>query len=182
MNKAKDLLAQAGYGPSKPLKTTMLMATLAELPQSQDVQEAIANYWRNIGVQVELQTIDRAQDAQKTRDLLYDNHFAIMVAPSDQFLGTFVYNTYHDRARGSVVEVPAVDEWYNTKVRTELDEAKREAAWKEQGERIFTSFQHVPLFWMPVEMTYNPQIVGEYTFPGSISGLYTHLETVKAAK
>ena len=86
------------------------MATLAELPQSQDVQEAIANYWRNIGVQVELQTIDRAQDAQKTRDLLYDNHFAIMVAPSDQFLGTFVYNTYHDRARGSVVEVPAVDE------------------------------------------------------------------------
>ena len=136
VNKAKDLLAQAGYGPGKPLKTNMLMATLAELPQSQDVQEAIANYWRNAGVQVELQTVDRAQDAQKTRDLGYDNHFAIMVAPSDQFLGTFVYNTYHDRARGSVVEVPAVDEWYNTKVRTELDEAKREAAWKEQGERI----------------------------------------------
>jgi peptide/nickel transport system substrate-binding protein len=180
--KAKELLAQAGYGLAKPLKTNLIMATLAELTQSQDVQEAIANYWRSAGVQVELLNVDRTQDATKTRNLEYDNHFAIMVAPSDQFLGSFVYNTYHERARGSVVETPAVDEWYNTKVRPELDEAKRESAWRELGERIFTSYQHIPLFWMPVEMTYNPNVVGEYIFPGSISGLYTHLETVKAAR
>jgi len=180
--KAKDLLAQAGYGPAKPLKTTMILSTLAEAPQSQDVQEAIANYWRQAGVQVELLSVDRTQDATKTRNLDYDNHFAIMAAPSDQFLGTFVYNTYHERARGSVVEVPAVDDWYNTKVRPELDETKRITAWREMGERIFTSYQHIPLFWIPVEMTYDPRIVGSYVFPGSISGLYTHLETVKAAK
>ena len=81
--------------------------------------------------------MDRAEETRRNNAQEFSNHVSPWVAPSDQFLGTFVYNTYHDRARGSVVEVPAVDEWYNTKVRTELDEAKREAAWKEQGERIF---------------------------------------------
>ncbi len=181
--KAKQLVADAGYGPNKPLNITMQLVNLAELPNSQDIQEAIANYWRAAGMAVKLETLDRAEDVRRANAFEFSSHANIFVAPSDQWLGTFIFNTYTSRPPApNVVHVPAIDDFFNSKLRPELDDQKQEALWRQLGDLMFAAHQHVPLFYLPVQITYNPKIVGEYVFPGSISGLYTHLETVKAAK
>lgn len=180
--RARALLQEAGYGPTNPLRTNVLLVTLAETPQSQDVQEAIAGYWRAIGVEVNLLSIDRAEVSRRDRALEFDNHISIMTAPSNQILGVRVYNTYTVANRGTKVEIPEVDDLFNKKVQVELDERRQEEVWRELGEALFRHHQIIPLYWLPVEVMYDPKIVASWEFPGSISGLYSNLETVKAAR
>lgn len=40
----------------------------------------------------------------------------------------------------------------------------------------------MPLFWLPQEAVANSSIVGEYPFPGNVTGIWTHLEYIKAAR
>ena len=63
-----------------------------------------------------------------------------------------------------------------------LDEKKIEDSWRDLGEVLFTQHKFVPLFWLPVEIAVNPQIVGDWVLPGSISGSFTHTEYIKAAR
>jgi hypothetical protein len=39
----------------------------------------------------------------------------------------------------------------------------------------------MPMFWLRAEAGVNPKYIAEYTFPGSITGFFTHLEYVKLA-
>jgi len=92
-----------------------------------------------------------------------------------------VFNTYFNRpSNGHAVQIPEIDTLFQ-RVRAELDDTKQEALWRQLGDLLFDSVQQVPLYWLPVEVMYNPRIVASYTFPGSTSGLYTKLETIKAA-
>ncbi len=180
--RARALLQEAGYGPGKPLTTNIILTNLGELPNTPDILEAVAGYWRQVGVQVNLLTIDRAEDTRRNNAQEFNNHISPWVAPSDQFLGAFIFNSYSNRPpAGDVVYAPDVDEAFQ-KVRAELDDKKQDDLWRQYGEAQFRAVQHMPMFYLPVEVVYNPKIISEYIFPGSISGLYTHLETVKAAR
>jgi hypothetical protein len=63
-----------------------------------------------------------------------------------------------------------------------LDEDKIDQIWTRAGDAVFNLHKYVPLFWLPTEVTVNPNIVGDYLFPGSISGSWTHVENIKAAR
>ena len=39
----------------------------------------------------------------------------------------------------------------------------------------------MPLYWLPAEVVVDPKIVGDYVFPGSISGTWTHMQNIKPA-
>ena len=105
-----------------------------------------------------------------------------LIGTFNQFLGAFIFNTYSNRPQGGdVVQLPEVDDAFQ-KVRAELDEKKQDELWRAYGNAQFNTVQQIPMFFLPVEVVYNPKIVAEYVFPGSISGLYTHLEYVKAAR
>ena len=43
-----------------------------------------------------------------------------------------------------------------------LDEKKQDELWRKVGEINFTQHKHIPLFWNPVEVMYDPKIVGDY--------------------
>ena len=38
------------------------------------------------------------------------------------------------------------------------------------------------MLWLPPEAVYNPNFVSGYNFPGSVTGLWTHLELIGAAQ
>jgi hypothetical protein len=42
-------------------------------------------------------------------------------------------------------------------------------------------WSEIPLFWLFVEATVNPRFIADYTFPGTITGFFTHLEYIKLA-
>ena len=76
------------------------------------------------------------------------------------------------------LEVNAVLQKLNATVETE----KQEPLWRQLGDLMFKKHMNIQLFWLPAEVAYNKQIVADYGFPGSISGLWTHVHTIKAAR
>ena len=61
--------AEAGHGPNNPLKTNMLLSYQTGFPEGLDVQEAIIGYWKAVGVETKLITVDRAIDVAHRRGL-----------------------------------------------------------------------------------------------------------------
>ena len=40
----------------------------------------------------------------------------------------------------------------------------------------------INVLWLPSEAVVNPKFVGAYQYPGNITGTWTHVENIKAAK
>ncbi len=175
--KAKALLAEAGYGPNKPLVTNLQMIDLPQYPGTLDLIEAVANYWRAVGVDPKLVTMDAAQRAALTRELKFSNDFVVSATSSVEFIGVSAYWTSVPPRGGA--EDPVVDGLF-IKLRSELDAQKREAMWRQLGDESYKKHMSINLFWLPAEATFNPQFVADYPWPGNISGTWTHVEYIKA--
>ena len=179
--KARALLAEAGYGPSNPLKHNLILVTTAYFAAAQDMAEAISGYWRAIGVDVNLQITDGAQRQLLTRSLELNNHSEVVGTSVRQLRGISVYGARSTLSTQNGVGLPETDVIFEQKVRVAVDPQKAEEAWSEFGNLAYERFMHVPLFWIPSEAVVDQNVVADYIFPGTITGLYTHVEYIKAA-
>jgi hypothetical protein len=68
------------------------------------------------------------------------------------------------------------------KIQQELDTDKHAPYWQELGDRAFELHSNIPLFWLPAEAVLAPSVVADYPWPASISGTWTHVENLKAAR
>jgi peptide/nickel transport system substrate-binding protein len=177
---ARSLLAEAGYGPSKPLKHAIILRPNSFFTAVLDMAEAIAGYWRAIGVDVELVQMDGQQIELKTRKLEWDNHSVIIVSSVRQLLGFGVYNAASTIGARAGLELPETDDLYENQIRLTLDPPRYDALWRQLGDMAFERHMNVPLFWIPAEASVDPRIVADYQFPGNISGTYTHPEYIKS--
>ena len=59
---------------------------------------------------------------------------------------------------------------------------KQDPLFRKAGDIVFDKYLSLPLFWLRAQATVNPRIVDDYVFPGTISGTWTHVENIKAAK
>ncbi len=185
LNAAKQLLAEAGYGPNNPVKITHQLVITPGLPAASDIGEAVANYWRQAGVQVELQNVETATQLALNREGKLTRHTWVQATNSNQWVGIYNFGTSFGRVPSnkgnSGPEMQEVDRILMG-ISNTLDEKKIEDSWRDLGEVLFTQHKFVPLFWLPVEIAVNPQIVGDWVLPGSISGSFTHTENIKAAR
>jgi hypothetical protein len=46
---------------------------------------------------------------------------------------------------------------------------------QEATDVIYDEFLSIPLFWVPVHVVANPEVVDDWVFPGTVSGAYTHM-------
>ncbi len=181
--KAKALLAEAGYGPGNPLKTNVGIRVSTTIANAPDVEEAIAQYWRAAGVDVNMITTEVAQQTAEVRAFKWTNHFYVDASSTVQLFAwpnrasdLFTWpgqggNNYFDRDTNVI----------NEKLMREMNEDKQAKLMHDLGELNYTRFGSVPLFFMPVEALYNPQVVKEWTFPGPLWAAWTHTEYIKAA-
>lgn len=178
---ARQLLAEAGYGPSKPLTHTIFLRKLPFFPAATDMGEAIATYWRAIGVDVKLSQEDDAIYSAKSRRLEYDNHSHVYVTSVRQLLGFGVFNSGTSIGTRSGTELPETDEVFE-RVRVTIDPKASDTLWRQLGNMAYERYMTVPLFWIPARAVVNPDIVASYVFPGTITGTYTHVENIKGAR
>lgn len=175
--KARALLAEVGQ---PGLRTSMIIRPLPNFSGAEDVSEAIAGYWRAIGVDVQLLQIDGAEIVAAQRTLKYDNHFLIVGTSAPQTNGFGVYNT---SVFGNYLGFQHPDLQAGIKrVQVELDAAKRGDLWRQLGNRAYELHPDIPLFWLPAEAVVNPQVVADYVWPGSLTGTWTHPQNIKAAR
>ncbi len=173
---AKKLLADAGKTGAK---IQLLQQPVSGFAGAEDMFEAIAGMWRQAGIDVEILTPDPATITTVNRQLGYRNHVSVAATSAGQLVSTFYHSTME--TRGSKLEdadiQKVIDELFVT-----LDERKSADLWRQLGQVIFDKHQIIPLFWLPAEAVVNPAIVGDYQWPGAISGTWTHVENIKAAK
>jgi len=177
---ARKLLADAGFGPGNPAKVTLLLSPTPGVSSIQDVTEAIAGYWRAVGMQPELVTMDAPTVRANYQQFKLTNHMQIIGTNSTQWIGSTVFGSYLSRANGGP-ELPEADTVLRDVARA-VDDAKRAELWTKYGNLLYKEHRFLPLFYLPVEAVADPKVVADWTFPGSISGNWTHVANVKAAK
>ncbi|MCZ6789558.1 MAG: ABC transporter substrate-binding protein [Chloroflexi bacterium] len=177
--KARELLAEAGYDQNNPFETNMLMVKRTEYGGSEDVQEAIVGFWRDVGVKANIVVMDRAQQSAKSRAWEFDNHYQISATSSHLGLGIRVYDSPQTRI-GSP-EIPLMNELF-VEARTTLELTRQRDLLRQSGEVAYINYIDVPLFWLKAEVLINPKFVSDWEFPGAISGTWSHLELIKAAR
>lgn len=178
---ARALLEEAGYGPNNPATITFVLAPRSGLPApAEDIIEALGGYFSDVGVDLKLQAIDSATSRARTRAREWVDAMTLGATSSRQGVGFSVYASVFGIG-GAYIQTLQTEKIYNVIVET-LDLEKQAALWNEVGEITFMGHNDVPLFWLAAEIGYNPKIVADYIFPGSITGSWTHAENIKAAR
>lgn len=177
--KARSLLAEAGFGPQNPYGVTMRVAPLAGYSGGEDVTEAIAAAWRSVGVKVDLVNIDEAQWTPQVRAFRLINYATMAATNATQWTGSTIYSTSTGPRAGA--EVAEVDTIVKELLGT-LDEGKQKELWARLGNAKFEAVHELPLFWLPVEAVVDPKIVADWGYPGSLSGSWSHVDLIRAAR
>jgi ABC-type transport system substrate-binding protein len=173
--RAKALLAQAGY--KNGFEFTLYLYTLPGLPEMVDIGQAIALDFQAIGLKPKLVEMDfpRVREKFRTKTI----HGALF--PTRHGLRALDTIRLAHKAKDSTAyfyEHPVIEERLEALAQVrEIGERAR--LLREIGDHKFTEFAEIPLFWLFAEATVNPKYIAEYTFPGVITGYYTHLEYVR---
>src|SRR5262249_17782151 len=83
-------------------------------------------------------------------------------------------------AAGHWDEHPVIEERLEA-LTTVVDAAGRARRVRGSGGHKFTEVAEIPLVWLDAEAVVNPKYIAEYTFPGIITGYFTHLEYIRLA-
>jgi ABC-type transport system substrate-binding protein len=175
--KAKALLVQAGY--PQGFEFTLYLYTLPGLPEQVDIGQAMALDFQAIGLKPKLVEMEfpRVRELYRTKAI----HGGLF--PSRHAARALEVARNVHKAKDSVgywYEHPFIEERLET-LSTVVDAAERTRLLREIGDHKFNEFAEIPLFWLFAEAAVNPKYVAEYTFPGVITGYFSHLEYVKLA-
>ncbi len=176
---AKKLLAEAGYGPGKPFSIGVDFQPISGYSGADDMMDAIAGMWRAIGVNTQLQKTDSTDWNNQIRQFKINNVAKVTATNATQWTGATVYSTsIGPRSGYEDIETDTV----LNQLQVTMDPKRQDELWRKSGDIKFDSIPNVPLFWLPVEAVYNPTIVADWPFPGSLSGSWSHVYLIKAAR
>ena len=177
---AKLLLSEAGYNAANPLEIDVYVATLQQFTQSGDVMEAAAAYFNDVGIKTNLLATDTATNRAANRALEYSRQVNFHGTPDFDIQGWRVRQS-SVTPRGSGIEhldtEPIV-----ARLRATIEPSAQDAILRELSDVAYKLHVWMPLFWVPAELVYNPEIISSYEFPGSPPGLYSHFHRIKAVK
>jgi ABC-type transport system substrate-binding protein len=175
--KAKELLAKAGY--ARGFEFTIYLYTLPGLPEIVEIGQALALDFEAVGLRPKLVEIDfpRVREQYRTKQI----HGALWgLRRSPNALDTVrIFNV----SKNSVVysyEHPFIEQVMDELGRV-VNAEERARLLRSIGDHKFHEFAELPLAALFADAAVNPKFIAEYTFPGIITGFYTHLEYVKLA-
>jgi peptide/nickel transport system substrate-binding protein len=175
--KAKALLVQAGY--PQGFEFTLYLYTLPGLPEIVDIGQAMALDFEAIGLKPKLVELEfpRVRELYRTKSI----HGALFPSRHAAQALEVSRNVHKSKdSTGYWYEHPSLDERLEA-LTTVVDRAERARLLREIGDHKVHEFAEIPLFWLYAEAAVNPKYIAEYTFPGIITGYFTHLEYVKLA-
>ncbi len=178
VNATKQLLQEAGYNAGKPLKITLILRTQGFSPWVADLIDSLNNSWRAVGIDVKLDQIDQATFLNRWNKLEYEDALYANVTSVRALAGIGTFQSQSGRAGA---ESPDLDAIYAQLVKT-LDPKAADELWRKWGEIAYQQYVNVPLFWIESELAIDTSVVAEYIFPGSVTGVISHTEYIKAAR
>jgi ABC-type transport system substrate-binding protein len=175
--KAKALLKEAGFGPGQ-LKFKILAFTEPGESEGPQVAEALGIYYKEIGVETEIEVLDWA----KVRDMFRKKTIQCCIwpniiswRPSEEWIRT----SYWSKSATHHYENEFIDKTYAA-LTAAVNPQERQKLARSIGDHLFEEFADIPMFWFSNEVLANPKVVGEWVYPGLAAGRSTHFELIKA--
>jgi ABC-type transport system substrate-binding protein len=179
--KARTLLEQAGYAPGA-IKVKGLAASIGAVPEFSEVMEAIQIYFQKVGIQMELENAEfrRTIELRRTKEL----HCCVAPAYAGPGLTPIeerlrIWNT--GKGTTHAFEDDYIEEKFLALTKT-VDPKERDRLARQIGDHLFENFASIPLYWLFFEVVVNPKVVADWTFPGTVQGVWSHWALLKAAK
>jgi peptide/nickel transport system substrate-binding protein len=177
--KAKQLLKEAGYGPNNPLKFEIWAFTEPGESEGPAIADALAIYFRNVGIKAEASMHDWSQirttyRKKKSQNFMWPN--IIGWRPADQG----VKNFYSAKGNNHHFEDDFLEKTYNA-VQSSTDGKVRADLMQKIGDHIQNEFGDIPLFWFRNEVFVATGVITEWVYPGPAAGRTSHFELIKLA-
>lgn len=175
--RAKALLAEAGY--ANGFDMTMFLVPRGQLPEAEDLAEAVGNMWQELGLNVSFES--RTFEFYIRRVIARENFpnetwFSAGDRDADALLIGFIYQS---KGCCPYYEHPFLDEQFAILGQTS-DAAAREAIIKSMSRHIFDVYGGIPMWWVGAQFVINPEVIAEYRTSGQRPP--RHLETIKMAR
>lgn len=178
---ARALLAEAGYDENNPLSTTMLLVPYPAVPSGVDVMQAIANFWRDIGVDVTEQRVDFVDARNKQRAMHWDNHIWPVSTSGAQLITVQVYGSSIIPVLYIGMQDPEAEALMRQAYSTLSTPQDSPELMQQIGDHYYGLHQDIPLFWIPSEVVADPDVINDWIFSGMVSGApVDHLEGLAA--
>ena len=167
---ARELLAQGleELGIDE-LTTTIQLTVQPAVPSGVDVMQAIAIYWRDIGVEVIEQRVDPNEYRAKQREMRWDNHVVPIATSGAQLITVQVYGSSIIPVLYIGLQDPQAEAMIREAYRTNTPQ-DRDDILREVGDYYYDLHQDIPLFWLPNEVVADPDVVADFVFSGMVSG------------
>ena len=162
------------------LQTTIQLTVQPAVPAGVDVMQAIANFWRDIGVDVIEQSVDPAEYRTKQREMRWDNHVVPIATSGAQLVTVQVYGSSIIPVLYIGLQDPEAEavmrEALNTNTPQDRDDLLRVV-----GDMYYGLHQDIPLFYLPNEVVADPDVIADFIYSGMVSGApVDHLEGLVA--
>jgi ABC-type transport system substrate-binding protein len=177
--KAKQLLKEAGYAPGQ-LKFEIWAFTEPGESEGPAIADALAIYFRNVGVNAQVQMQDWSKIRNTFRkkaahNIMWPN--IIGWRPSDQGVRSF----YYSKGNNHHFENDFLEKTFG-QVLQSSDAKQRNELMQKIGDHILEEFADIPLFWFRNEVFANPKVVDSWVYPGPAAGRSSHFEFIKLVK
>ena len=176
---AKELLAQAGYPDGFKMKMYG-SHTLPGVPELPDIAEAISIFWTEIGIDVEIVSLEFSAVRPQYRTKQFHGFaapFRTVRRPLQEQVRLFNLpdGVVHQYETDSISQT-----WEELSLT--LDPSERDRLIREIGNEKYDNFAVIPLLWIFFQVAIDPDIIAEYKFPGTAASNFSHLENIKAVK
>ena len=177
---ARALLAEAGFNENNRLETTIELFDLPHYSDAQYLAEGIAGFMSDAGVRVSLMTRLPSYRQAAREGMEDDNLLTMAASSSDQYMGFAEWNT-PIFSEYNANNAPAITELTKRVLRTQ-DLEQQKKLWTDLGNMSYAAYLTLPLLWFHTDAVYNPEFVSDYVYPGSLPGLWTHVQNIRAAE
>ena len=182
---ARELMAQAGYTPENPMPFTSYNYFSSDEPETAVMLEALINYWQPIGIDVTLLDSEWGtvrKNYRERTDFIKKGGWGNVITmrsltnrlrswSSAQGVGGSGY--YSDVIEQNYAEFQAMATVDNDRIHELL---------LEMGNDKYYNFADIPFFWFTLQVTFNPDVVESWTFPGTAGSKTSHWDLLKAAQ
>jgi ABC-type transport system substrate-binding protein len=144
------------------------------------IGDALAIYFKRVGVQAEVQSHDWAKirttyRKYQSKNIMWPN--IIGWRPADNGIRNF----YYSKGNNHHYEDDYLEETFG-KVLKSNDAKERDALMRAIGDHIQAEYADIPLFWFRNEVFANPKVIADMVYPGPAAGRTSHFELIKLVK
>ncbi len=143
-DKAKQLLAEAGYGPGgKAFPPIKIDVGTGRQPYNISITQAIAGYWTDAGMPASVNVMESAAEFEKyvsgKATLIYNGTRSNSADAGEKFS-----LIYYSKARGFYWSTPEMDKMV-LEAAAEMDPAKRAAMYQEMSQIVYDAVPDIPI-------------------------------------